>query len=110
MGMLSFRCPKQDVDADKSSIQSLIESDSIWFSGSTQVDSTSRTTVFGPETTIIWWRGTQTHNQPTVEIQVTGDSAWVSWSRANFGYLYSLAKWDTFPWCSGQRNWRKPPR
>ncbi|MEO0226325.1 MAG: hypothetical protein ABIL05_05180, partial [candidate division WOR-3 bacterium] len=95
LSILSLRCPKQDIEADKGAIQSLIQSDTIWFGASTKVDSTSRVSIFGPETTIVWWRGAQTHNQPTIQIEVVGDSAWVSWSRANFGNLYTLAKWDT---------------
>lgn len=96
LAFVSLRCPKQDIEADKGSITGLIESDTIWFSASTKCgDSTSGADFFGPETTIFWWRGIQTHDQPIINIEVTGDSAWVSWSRGNSGSIYSLAKWDT---------------
>jgi len=97
LALVSMRCPKEDIVADKGSLEDLMKSDTIWFGASTKVDSTSRTTILGPETTIVWWRGAQTHDQPTLQIEVVGDSAWVSWARGNFGKLYSLAKWDTFP-------------
>ncbi len=95
LAFVSLRCPKQDVEADKGSITGLIESDTIWFSASTKVDSTSRAPENFWDTLIVWWRGAQTHDQPVVSIEVTGDSAWVSWSRSNFGSIYSLAYPDS---------------
>lgn len=85
-------------ETDEEAIESLILSDTIWFDVNTKVDSTSTSSSAGRDTTIVWWRGAQTHNDPTIEINIVGDSAWVSWQRSNYGYLYSLAQWDTLPW------------
>ncbi len=85
-------------ETDEEVIESLIMSDTIWFNANTTVDSTSTSSSASRDTTIVWWRGVQTHNDPTIEINIVGDSAWVSWQRSNYGDLYSLAKWDTLPW------------
>lgn len=85
-------------ETDEEVIESLIMSDTIWFNANTTVDSTSTSSSASRDTTIVWWRGVQTHNDPTIEINIVGDSAWVSWQRSNYGHLYSLAKWDTLPW------------
>lgn len=85
-------------ETDEEAIESLILSDTIWFDVNTKVDSTSTSSSAGRDTTIVWWRGAQTHNDPTIEINIVGDSAWVSWQRSNYGHLYSFAQWDTLPW------------
>lgn len=92
------QCSKQDIQADEAAIESLIMEDSIWFNTGTTVDSTSNKSFSNRDTLVVWWRGVQTHNQPTIQINIVDDSAWVSWSRGNYGYLYSLAYCDTPPW------------
>jgi len=86
------QCAKE---TDEDAILDLIEADTIWFNPNSEVDSTSSG---GRDTLVVWWRGVQTHDEPIIEIQITGDSAWVSYSRGNFGHFYSLAKIDTMPW------------
>jgi hypothetical protein len=88
------QCSKE---TDEDAIMDLIAMDTIWFNSNTEVDSTSNSLLL-QDTMVVWWRGAQTHSEPIIEIQVLEDSAWVSWSRDNYGHLYSLAKIDTFPW------------
>ena len=87
------QCSKE---TDEDAIMDLIALDTIWFNSNTEVDSTSNSLLL-QDTSIIWWRGVQTHTEPVIEIQVLEDSAWVSWSRGNLGHLYSLARIDTNP-------------
>lgn len=90
------QCAKE---TDEDAIMDIIAMDTVWFNANTEVgDSTSNNLFLQQDTTVIWWRGAQTHSEPIIEIQVLEDSAWVSWSRDNYGYIYSLARIDTFPW------------
>ncbi|UCD19128.1 MAG: hypothetical protein JSU64_06825, partial [candidate division WOR-3 bacterium] len=80
---------------DEDAIRDLIAADTVWFNPNTTVDSTSGAEE---DTLVVWWRSAQTHDDPIIDIQIIGDSAWVAYSRGNFGYFYSLAKIDTMPW------------
>lgn len=99
LAVVVSQCSKE---TDEDAILDLIEADSIWFNPNTEVDSTSDD--FDQDTVVIWWRGQQTHDDPIIEILVTGDSAWVSYSRGNFGHFYSLAQIDTMPWVLWDKN------
>jgi hypothetical protein len=88
-------CVKPDPEADKAAVQALVEQDSVWFSASTTVDSTGTGGSFDSDTSVLWWRGTQTHDNPQLEVEVVGDSAWVAWSRRNLGDFYVLANLPT---------------
>ena len=90
-------CKRADPEADKASIQGIVERDSVWFDGSTTVDSTGGGYIDG-DTAVIWWRSAQTHDEPDIEISLVGDSAWVEWSRHNFGDFYTLAKPPDTTW------------
>jgi hypothetical protein len=92
LAVIISQCAKE---TDEDAIKDLIEADTIWFNPNSQVDSTSNDE--DQDTVVIWWRGAQTHDDPIIEIQITGDSAWVSFSRGNFGHFYSLARIDTMP-------------
>jgi hypothetical protein len=92
MAVVISQCSKE---TDEDAIRNLIEEDTVWFNPNSEVDSTSSG---DRDTLAIWWRGVQTHDEPIINIQITGDSAWVSFSRGNFGHFYSLAKIDTMPW------------
>ena len=85
-------------EADRDAIRDMIAGDTVWFNGSTTVDSTGGGSYIDGDTVFIWWRGKQTHSQPDVHIEVTGDSAWVEWSRKNFGELYTMAKPPDTTW------------
>jgi hypothetical protein len=87
------QCAKE---TDEDAIRDLIVADTIWFNPKTTVDSTSSDE--DQDTVVIWWRGVQDHDDPIIDIQITGDSAWVAYSRGNFGHFYSLARIDTLPW------------
>ncbi|UCG30346.1 MAG: hypothetical protein JSV53_00275 [candidate division WOR-3 bacterium] len=98
MAVAISQCSKE---TDEDAIRNLIEADTIWFNPNSEVDST---TSDDRDTVAIWWRGVQTHDEPIIDIQITGDSAWVSFSRGNFGHFYSLAKIDTMPWVLWDKN------
>jgi WD40 repeat protein len=86
-------CHKPDVAADRAAIIGLVERDTVHFSPSTSHDSATGGGYFASgETLILWWRGPQTHDTAVIEVEVKGDSAVVSWSRHNFGYLHILAQ------------------
>lgn len=85
-------CHKQDVAADRAAIIGLVERDTVHFSASTSHDSTTGGYFAAGETLIVWWRGPQTHDTAVINVEVKGDSAVVSWSRHNFGYLHILAQ------------------
>ncbi|MGB9742550.1 MAG: hypothetical protein ACP5JB_04235 [candidate division WOR-3 bacterium] len=88
-----FGCHKQDVAADRAAIIALVEKDTVHFSASTSHDSTTGGGYFAAgETLIFWWRGPQTHDTAVINVEIQGDSAVVSWSRHNFGYLHILAQ------------------
>ncbi|MBE0433218.1 hypothetical protein IBX73_07115 [candidate division WOR-3 bacterium] len=99
MVILVSQCSKE---TDEDAILSLIEADTVWFNTNTEVDSTSGNE--DQDTVVVWWRGVQDHDDPIIDIQITGDSAWVSWSRGNFGHFYSLARIDTMPWVLWDKN------
>ncbi len=84
------QCSKE---TDEDAIRALIEADSVWFNTSSEVDSTSDNE--NRDTLVIWWRGPQTHDDPFIDINVIGDSAWVAYSRGNFGDLIVLAFADS---------------
>ena len=88
-------CVKSDPEADKAAVQALVEQDTVWFDASTTVDSTGTGGFFDSDTNVLWWRGTQTHDDPQLEVEVVGDSAWVAWSRRNLGDFYVLANLPT---------------
>jgi hypothetical protein len=92
LAVIISQCAKE---TDEDAIKDLIEADTVWFNPNSQVDSTSNDE--DQDTVVVWWRGAQTHDDPIIEIQITGDSAWVSFSRGNFGHFYSLARIDTMP-------------
>ncbi len=85
-------CKKQDVAADRAAIIALVEKDTVHFSGTTSHDSTGGSYFLSEDTLVWWWRGPQTHDTAVITVEVTGDSAWVSWSRHNFGEFHILAK------------------
>lgn len=92
---------KQDVEADKVAIRQAVINDNNWFNSSTKTDSTNDTThvKLSADTILFWWRGDQTHDDPTINIDVVGDSALVDWSRHNYGDLNLLIKVpDTTSW------------
>ena len=82
---------RSDADADQFAIRELIGRDSVWFDGSTTVDSASGGSFMDGDTWFIWWRGQQTHSRPNLELHVVQDSAWAEWSRQNFGQIYTMA-------------------
>jgi hypothetical protein len=82
---------KQDIEADKAAVRSLVEDDTVHFTGGTSHDSTGGSFTDG-DTAVHWWRSAQTHDSaPGVEVGVSGDSAWVTWSNHNMGYFHVLA-------------------
>lgn len=84
-------CHKQDVEKDKAAIKALVEQDTVHFSASTSHDSTSSGGYFTVgDTAVFWWRGPQTHDQPVIDVKVVEDSAYVQWSRHNFGEIHIL--------------------
>lgn len=86
-------CRRQDVAADRAAIMALVERDTVHFGISTSHDSTTGGGSFSAgETLFFWWRGPQTHDTALIDIELRGDSAVVSWSRRNFGYLHILAR------------------
>lgn len=97
--ILVNQCAKE---TDEDAILDLVEADTIWFNANSEVDSVSSDE--DQDTVVVWWRSAQTHDDPLIEILITGDSAWVSWSRGNFGHFYSLARIDTMPWVLWDKN------
>ncbi len=93
LAVIVSQCAKE---TDEDAIRDLIAADTVWFNPNSEVDSTSSDA--DQDTIVIWWRGQQTHDEPIIDIQIVEDSAWVSFSRGNFGYFYSLARIDTMPW------------
>lgn len=86
-------CKRQDLEKDRAAIRSLVEQDTVHFNTATSHDSTTGGGYFTlGDTLVFWWRGPQTHDQPVVEVNVVGDSAWVRWSRHNFGKFHILVK------------------
>ncbi len=90
---------QSEEEQDREAIRGLIAEDSVWFNGSTEVDSTG--TGGGSldgDTLFIWWRGRQTHSDPNLIIEVVEDSAWVEWSQKNIGEIYTMAKPPDTTW------------
>lgn len=87
-----FSCKKQNIAADKAAIQALVEKDTVHFATSTSHDTASSGYFASAETLVAWWRGPQTHDTAVISVEVVGDSAWVTWSRHNFGEFHILAK------------------
>lgn len=98
MTVVISQCSKE---TDEDAIRSLIEEDTVWFNPNTVVDSTSDDADVD---NIIWWRGPQTHDDPLIDIFITGDSAWVAYSRGNSGDLIIWAQIDSVTW----QRWLKP--
>lgn len=101
------RCTENapDEEADRTAIQGLIAGDSVWFSGSTEVESTGTGGSFTDgDTWFVWWRSAQTHSEPDLIVEVIGDSAWVEWSRKNFGYVYTMTKPPDTTWLLWTKN------
>jgi hypothetical protein len=100
--ILCMQCKKeeQDVEADKEAVRQAVLNDNNWFDCSTTTDSTPDTSKvkIGTDTLLWWWRGVQTHSEPTVDIQIVGDSAMVDWSRHNYGDLNLLIKVPDTTW------------
>ncbi len=95
---------KPDVEADREAILRAIARDTVWFNANTEVDSTDTTAmVAAGDTWLIWWRGQQTHSTPVITVDVSGDSAFVSWARGNFGPLYLLIKPPDTTWLLWQK-------
>lgn len=96
-----MECKKQDVNADKAAIRKLVLNDRNWFNATTKTDSSKESTwvQLGADTVLIWWRGAQTFNDPIVNIEVAGDSAYVDWMRSNkTGDLNLLIKVPDTSW------------
>lgn len=86
-------CQKQDVDKDKAAVQALVEGDTTHFNSGTAGDSTEGPSLTAETTMGIWWRGPQTHDSaPVINVQVQGDSAWVSWHQHNYGEVFHWVK------------------
>jgi hypothetical protein len=99
--ILAVQCKKkQDVAADKAAVEHIVATDKNWFNSSTTTDSTHDTTYvqLGTDTVLFWWRGVQTHDTAMVDVQVVGDSAYVGWSRHNYGDLNLLIKVPDTSW------------
>ncbi len=84
-------CHKQDIEKDKTAIKALVEQDTVHFSISTTHDSSSSGGYFvANDTAVFWWRGPQTHDDPVIDVKIVEDSAYVQWSRHNFGEIHIL--------------------
>ncbi len=104
ISLLLFCHKKEDIEAEKRAILRAISQDTVWFNPNTKVDSTDTTTMVAVgDTWLIWWRGAQTHSQPLISIDISGDSAFVTWARANFGPLYLLVKPPDTTWLFWQK-------
>jgi hypothetical protein len=98
LAVIISQCAKE---TDEDAILDLIAADTIYFNTDTEGDSAAQEYSLSRDTTILWWRGPQTHSQPIIEINIAEDSAWVSWSRANYGDL-RIIRIDTLD------DWTKP--
>lgn len=91
MVVLVAACAKQNVEKDKAAVRALVESDTTHFPNGTAGSGDSTTGLYPwDDTTVgIWWRGPQTHDSvPTIDVNISGDSAWVSWQQRNYGQLF----------------------
>jgi hypothetical protein len=91
-GLSIISCKKQDVAADKAAIMALVEKDTVHFNTGTTHDSTTGGYFAAGDTQVLWWRGPQTHDSAVITVEVKGDSAWVNWSRHNFGQFHILVQ------------------
>ena len=74
---------------DENAIRALVEQDPTYFKSGTQGDSAAGGGLLDDTMVGLWWRGPQTHDpQPRIEVEVVGDSAWVSWHQSNYGELF----------------------
>ncbi len=92
VGLGIISCKKQDVAADKAAIMALVEKDTVHFNTGTSHDSTTGGYFALGDTQVLWWRGPQTHDTAVLTVEVKGDSAWVNWSRQNFGQFHILVQ------------------
>ncbi len=73
---------------DEQAVINAIAADTVWFNSQAKEDSAGAGGSFlfaDTATTVIWWRGPQTHSDPIILVDVVGDSAYVEWSRSNLG-------------------------
>jgi hypothetical protein len=91
--MFVASCQKQDIEKDKAAVRALVEGDTTHFKGGTSGDSTENTLPADDTTMGFWWRGPQTHDSAAViNVEVEGDSAWVSWHQHNYGEIFHWVK------------------
>lgn len=84
--LLVSACKKADPDADAAAIRDLVTEDTVHFKAGTAGDSTEGGFLLDDTTVGLWWRGPQTHDsQPTIDVEVVDDSAWVGWHQSNYG-------------------------
>ena len=103
---VALGCKKQDVAADQAAIELLVRQDTTHFAASTQHDSAGGSFVDG-DTAFVWWRGAQTHDSaPGIAVDVSGDSATVTWSQHNYGWFEVLVR----PAGESLQLWNKPLR
>uniref|UniRef100_A0A7C4G9Q2 DUF2961 domain-containing protein n=1 Tax=candidate division WOR-3 bacterium TaxID=2052148 RepID=A0A7C4G9Q2_UNCW3 len=89
--VLVAACSKQNIEKDKAAVRALVEADTTHFPAGTAGSGDSTLGVSPCDDTMvgIWWRGPQTHDSaPTIGVEVSGDSAWVSWQQHNYGELF----------------------
>ena len=86
-------CDKSDPVADAAAIRELVAADTTHFQSGTAGDSAENPVPLDDTTIGLWWRGPQTHDpQATIEVNVSGDSAWVGWHQSNYGELIHWVK------------------
>ncbi len=91
--LLVGACKVADPEADATAVRGLVEEDTTYFKAGTEGDSAEETGLLDDTTVGLWWRGPQTHDpQPTIDVEVAGDSAWVGWHQSNYGELIHWAK------------------
>jgi hypothetical protein len=81
-GFMATGC--QNVDEEIEAIKQWVLDDTTYFDPSTPEDTALDNpsgSVLLTADTIFWWRGPQTPETPDVDVQVTGDSGWVEWTR-----------------------------
>jgi hypothetical protein len=94
-------CKKADPEADKAAIRALVEEDTTYFKSSTErdYDDTTMLSLAGDTTLKFWMRGPQEHDSvPVIDVEVTGDSAVVTWFQHNYGQLLI---WPNIPETTG---------
>jgi len=81
------------VDKDIEAIKELVLSDEVWFDAGSPEDSSvtpSGGVLAAADSLWLWIRGPQTHDTASISIEVVGDSAYVEWSRNNYGSINSF--------------------